>query len=98
MTMNAKQARELARNNLQGPVIEPHIAVLNKHIKSASLQGRFNIDPWMLLSKYRTPSPTIDEQKAIQQHYCALGYRFHDYPNPDPGHPASRAYTTMSWE
>lgn len=92
--MNAEQAKELARKNLRGPVIEPFVKEIENKIRLAAEQGRFNIThPFHGLSKY----PPFETQDSIYELFIQRGFKVKHHPNPDPGHPASSDYTEISW-
>jgi hypothetical protein len=95
--MNAEEARKLTYESMRGPVIEGFILLLNKKILETAKQGKSCIDPWQHISSLRGTFPTTEQQQAIKTHYLNHGYTWGDHDDPDPGHPCSRAYTTLSW-
>ncbi len=95
--MNAEEARRITQENLRGPAIEHFLRALDHKILEMAKCGKSSFDPWGYLASLRTPGPTTDERGAIRRHYVAAGYTFQDHPDPDPGHPCSRPYTTLSW-
>lgn len=92
--MNAQQVKEIAQKNLKGPVIEPYVKQIEAKIKLAAEQGRFNIaHPFQEVRPY----PPFEAQDAIYDYFVTNGFKIKHHPDPDPGHPASSAYTTISW-
>ena len=95
--MNADEARKITDDNLKGPAIEAYVEALDKLIGDVARKGKGAIDPMVVL--YRIVSKTDGHvpRDAVKKHYEARGYRWVDHVDPDPGHPASRPYTTLSW-
>ncbi len=94
--MKASDARRITDKSLGTHVIDGQVRVLTEAIHEAAKAGKSAIDPWQALGsadKY----PQGDEQKALTKHFHREGFVIKDHPNPDPGHPCSRAYTTLSW-
>jgi hypothetical protein len=40
---------------------------------------------------------TSEERDMLKARLVALGYDWKDHDEPDPGHPCSRLYSTLSW-
>ena len=93
--MDATEARKLSNVSLSGIIIQPFLKEIHDRIQTAAKNGKFEImDPFSSITgKY----PTIEEQGAIMVELIKLGYKVVEHPNPDPGHPCSRSYTTISW-
>lgn len=92
--MKAEEARKLAQENLKGVVIEPLLERTYGLIRKASLEGKSQIvDP---LSGLRC-MVSQDQRDAVYDKLREDGYKVVHHPDPDPGHPASHAYTTVSW-
>lgn len=51
------------------------------------------IDPASLERHYVSP----DQEDTLRKILSRQGYTIRDNPNPDPGHPCSRAYTSLEW-
>ncbi len=96
--MNATDARALSDAAAKGPVSAPFIEALNEAITRKATTGETSIDPWAHLGTLRMPGPTLNAKRFIKAHFVARGFTWTDHPDPDPGHPASHAYTTLSWE
>jgi hypothetical protein len=95
--MNAQKAKELTNQNLKGPAIEPFLSHIYKRIEEAASKGQFEIyHPFHGLE--RGIYPTITQQEAIWQKLREDGYAVNHFPDPDPGHPGSGPYTTISWK
>lgn len=98
--MNASDARELTELNLNGIVIDKYIQFIDERIRDRSELGQYYIiNPqggsadqgfYFWLNDF--------ELKAVRLYYENLGFKWKDYPDPDPGHPCSAAYTKLSWE
>jgi hypothetical protein len=95
--MNAEEARQLSDAALKGPAIEPFIEALETEIRCAAKSGRREILPWECLAGFTKPRRTQGIKDAIQRHFVAQGFTWKDHPNPDPGHPCSHPYSTLSW-
>lgn len=91
--MDAEQARKLTKENLKGPVIEDLIQDLDAAIKEACESGKLGLDPHRAMGRY----PNSEEEKAVKEYYVCKGYTWENHDDPDPGHPCSRAYITLSW-
>jgi hypothetical protein len=96
-TISAEEARKITQDNLRGPAIETFVSTLTNKIKMVAKEGKSSLDPWMYLSGLRGTQPTHEQREAIKLHFIKAGFKWTDNPDPDPGHPASRAYTTVSW-
>lgn len=98
-TLTAAQAREMTAAALKGPVIDGHLEALDKAIIDATKKGRSSIDPDVVLSQIRSNINLHDAatRQAVRLHYESKGFRWTDHPDPDPGHPGSRPYTTLGW-
>ena len=65
----------------------------NRQILEAATRGRSSItDP-----QSRYPYPSGDEIDAMYLQLKTEGYTVVHHPDPDPGDPCSRPYTTISW-
>lgn len=92
--MKASEALAIARQNLQGPAIEPFLRDIHARIAAAAHKGDFSImNPFHGLN----PTPNFEQEKALKARLAADGYEWKDHPDPDRGHPCSRPYTTLSW-
>ena len=99
MSINAKAARELTEKNLHGEVIEDYVVQIDIRIQGACGEG---------VSKINHPDEGLKKggivvtlstgvRNAIKAHYENRGFAYEDHPNPDPGDPRSRPYSTLSW-
>jgi len=89
--MKASEAREIsevAMAKADGPVIGKYVTAITEKIKKACSEGMVGI--------YLDYIPR-EARKSVYSHFRSLGYDIEDHPDPDPGHPASRPYTTLSW-
>ena len=96
-TITAGEARQISHENLRGPAIESFVSALSNKIRSVAREGKSGFDPWLYFGSLRTPSPTPEQKEAIRKHFENCGFAWKDHPAPDPGHPASRPYTVLSW-
>ena len=92
--MNAEEARKLTHENLQGPVIEPHLKRIYGLIEDAARKGKLSIENplYGMLSGLQPGA-----EKAIRERLADEGYRFVHVPDADPGHPCRRSYDLISW-
>lgn len=92
--MKASEARAITNTNLHGLVIKPQLDHIYSLIRLAAEGGRDSISaPFFTKGTYPTPA----EREAIYSKLKDDGYKVVDHPDPDPGHPCSRPYTTISW-
>jgi hypothetical protein len=97
--MKASEARKLSQHYAQSADIDKLWGRLMKRIKDvAETTGRTEIThPWSGLHSERCSTITREQQDALRKRLIAEGYSVVDHPDPDPGHPASGPYTTVSW-
>ena len=95
--ITADAARQITEKNLQGPAIESFVSTLTQKIKMVAGEGGSSFDPWLHLRSRRGTAATIEQREAIKAHFIKAGFKWEDYPDPDPENPALRAYTTLSW-
>jgi hypothetical protein len=97
--MKASEARLITYRNLHGPVIAPLLKHVHDKIADAAAKGRYEINH--PLHGYTTGGlscwPTHVEQEALWAALQQEDYIVKHHPDPDPGHPASGPYTTVSW-
>lgn len=96
-TITADAARQITAKNLRGPAIESFVSTLTQKIKMVASEGESSLDPWQYLYSLPGTPATIEQREAIKVHFIRAGFRWEDHPDPDPGHYASRPYTTLSW-
>lgn len=92
--MNANEARKIAQNNIAGPVIKPFLDKIYAEIKARAAKGQFEIGHLVHVSGYMNS----DIERAVQQELEGKGYIWKWHENPDPGHPCSSDYITLSWK
>lgn len=91
-----EDARKLAGAKLNGPVIAPLLEHVKKRICDAAEAGKFEIaHPLHGWPVFKWPSP--QEQEALWTALIREGWKVVHHPDPDPGHPGSAPYTTISW-
>ncbi len=94
--MIAKQAREITEKNLIGPILAPMLEHVHKLIEEAAKKGHLQIFGPLA---GRVPIEW-NKPKAKEALWLALqneGYQVTHHTDPDPGHPCSGPYTTVSW-
>ena len=93
--MNASDARLLANESRNSHVIQPFLNRILDRIQTLAKMGKLELNhPFETVDK---KFPTIEEQTAITMALTKLGYVVKEHPDPDPGHPCSHAYTSVSW-
>ena len=99
MSINAKDARALTVKNLQGEVIEDYVVQIDKKIHVACAAGASKINhPASGLKKNGNLSLlSTGVREAIKAHYENRGFLYEEHPDPDPGHPCSGPYSSLSW-
>lgn len=95
--ITADEARKITLDNLKSIVIEPYVSSLSNKIENVAKEGKSSFDPWLYISSLRGMSPTTEAKEMIRQHFEQAGFKWVEHADPDPGHPGSRAYTTLSW-
>lgn len=97
--MKASEARKISAGYAQSVDVDKLWDKLMARIKTiGETTGRTElVDPWLGLNGDRLGLPTREQQDALRKRLIAEGYEVVDHPDPDPGHPASRPYTTVSW-
>lgn len=92
--ISAQRARLIASQNLRGPVIQPLLDHVYQRIHEAASKGQTSIvHP---LDGLRTVI-SQEQRDAVWDALRAQGYKVTHHPDPDPGHPASRLYDSVSW-
>lgn len=97
--MKAEDARKLSQGYAQSADVDRLWDKLMERIKTtAETTGRTELmHPWSGLNGDRLGMPTREQQDALRKRLIAEGYSVVDHPDPDPGHPCSGPYTTVSW-
>jgi hypothetical protein len=97
--MKASEARKLSQGYAQSADVDRLWDKLMERIKNtAETTGQTElVHPWSGLNGERCGMPTREQQDALRKRLIAAGYAVVDHPDPDPGHPASGPYTTVSW-
>lgn len=90
--MHADEARSIALKAQTDKVVPPMVSAIKQRIVKAAQEGKTSINDPL---KGITDGHTYKGQIRIALE--ADGYRWTDHPDPDPGHPASRPYTEVSW-
>ena len=94
--MNAREARELANSKLKGTAIKPMMDYFHKRVEEAASEGKTNlISPFDERVPIDWHNPNVQKAVwlAIQNEGCEVVH----HPDPGPGHPGSRPYTSVSW-
>ena len=98
MALTASEVRKLTSESLKGPVIEPIIDVIDNAIIEQAKNGNSSLhNPMQVGDLRKSFSLNADVEKAVRLHYESKGFKWVDHPDPDPGHPCSAPYTTLSW-
>lgn len=96
--MKASEARQLTSEYRNSVEVEPLWANLVERIKAAASEGKSTlVDPFIGIGGDRLGMLSRSQQTALKLRLAAEGYLYEDHPDPDPGHPCSRAYSTISW-
>lgn len=91
----AEDARKATKQALtDGERVSGFLHQVTEKIKKACQGGRRSItDPF----DYGINGMTMDERIAVKEQLVAMGYTWQSHPDPDPGHPCSSSYETLSW-
>ena len=93
--LNADDARRMTENALSpdAEIIRPYVKHVLTKVAAAAKEGRREIaHPLRVL-----PGILPDAKEAVRKAIEVLGYTWTHHSNPDPGHPASSEYDTVSW-
>lgn len=97
--MNADQARKITSESINGPVIQKYIKAIEARIEREAKKGKRSIhDPNIgsPQSGFQYILSSVEE-KAVQRYFEGNGFVWTYHPDPDPGHPCSSSYVTLSW-
>jgi hypothetical protein len=95
--LSAAEARTLTTNCLTANVATDFLPLLLDRIRKTSIAGQFElVHPFRQLETTTQAVTPVVEQE-LRRKLAELGYTVVDHPDPDPGHPGSSAYTTVSW-
>jgi hypothetical protein len=91
----AEDARKATKQVLtDGERVRGFLHQVTQKIKEACQAGRRSItDPF----DYGINGISMDEREAVKEQLVAMGYIWKSHPDPDPGHPCSGPYETLSW-
>lgn len=91
---SATESSKKAQEALRGQLLAPLVDFMEKKINEAAKSGRFEINHPL---RGFTPWPELKLQKELWDYLRAHGYKVTEHSDPDPGHPASGPYTSVSW-
>lgn len=97
--LSASEAEQMSKRALStdNEMMKPYMDHICFKIESAAEQGKREIThPFSDLNK-NTPYPSLEVQQAVRIGLQKLEYTWTNHPNPDPGHPGSAPYVTISW-
>lgn len=97
--MNVNEARKLTESAIAEKINEKYIKHIDSRIETAATIGKCEIhNPHIGKIEYGNEFYLSGEElKAVRLYYEHEGFTWKDYPDPDPGHPCSAAYTILSW-
>lgn len=98
--LNSENAAKITKDSLvpESVIIVPYMEHIDKRIRTEALAGRRSIsNPFSRSSASGIGYPSIEIVQAVRKAVEQLGYSWQDHPDPDPGHPCSSSYTTISW-
>ena len=100
--MNANEARKLTEAGIKTVAIDQYVPQVEQRIREAAAAGRNTlVDPFLNLKDPGAPGNiniiSGEVKDAMMAHFRANGFKFVENPDPDPGHPCSRAYDSLSW-
>jgi|GEM_PF-2359587 len=94
--LDASEARRLTDGALtsDADAVRSYLKHIEGKIREAARKGRRSVShPFS--GPIHAPDGTILE--AVRKAVEGKGYTWTDHPDPDPGHPCSRPYTSISW-
>lgn len=95
--MKAQEARALTQAFVASPQIEVVWQALCLKIAARAELGHSILAyPYNDLTGVNQYT-SVEQQNALEVKLRAYGYKVTHRPDPDPGHPCSRAYTEVSW-
>lgn len=97
--MKASEARKLSAGFAKSVNVDTLWDKLMERVKTvAETKGQTElIHPFNQLTTENIGRVTAAEEEALRKRLAAEGYKLKDHPDPDPGHPCSGPYTTLSW-
>lgn len=93
--MKAADAKLLTHKNLTGGLLKPLREYVDTRIAAAAQKGKSEVNHPFQGFKGGYPSEAL--QQALWASLRNDGYTVEHHPNPDPGHPCSSAYDSVSW-
>ena len=97
--MNAQEARKLTEASMDTIIVDRYVSSIDSRIKSLAESGKSSMhSPQLGIAKFGPMFHlTAAERKAVRLHYESKGFTWTEHADPDPGHPCSSSYTTLSW-
>jgi hypothetical protein len=97
--MNAAEAKILTTEALEGTAIECFVTYIDKRIKDQAEEGKSSINNPDMINSESGDTFYVggDYLESLKKHYEMEGFKWVNHPDPDPGHPCSRAYITLEW-
>lgn len=96
--MKASEARKIAEAYSSSKDVDLLWDALVLKMKARAEKGfTFMVHPYAEL-KGKNTYCSAEEQSALERRLVTNGYKVINHSNPDPGHPASSAYTEVLWE
>lgn len=93
--MNAEEARALSNNHVRKHVSTVVLAEVHRRIQEACEKGQYSImNPQHSIDGKHLDKAAVNQLKKLLEDD---GYKWEDHLDPDPGHPCSAPYTTLSW-
>lgn len=97
MSLTATDARKATEKHLATVVIKPVIESIDTAILRHAEQGKSELINPLNAALDLTASNRRAIELEVRKHYERCGFKWVDHPDPDPGHPASAPYTSLSW-
>lgn len=93
--MNAQEARDLSFATIKKTSSKPYIEAIDAKIQEAASNGKFLVSHPFNIDGLTYPDSAM--LAHIINYYTEQKFTIKLNPNPDPGHPCSREFYTLSW-
>ena len=101
---HARKLRDQALGDPVGATIGPILVFVHERIRRAAEEGRSEITHPFVRPDNTYPElpkdmewPRHEVQEAVWRALTIEGFKVTHHPDPDPGHPGSGPYTSVSW-
>lgn len=97
--IDAEAAKKITTEALapEATLIKPYLDHIESKIRTAAKDGKREIAHPFAGRPDGLAMVSSSIERAVRKALESSGFCWTDNPNPDPGHPSSSAYTSISW-